>query len=148
MRCDRLRSWWHSRPLGMVGLGLIACLTPLSSAPAQVTLDQQIELKIHDYRFVQVHVVPLHPGFPAEIVVTNEDNVRHGFTSPFFLGLHLEGEGEGVVSYGKGLDGFYLDPGKTLTIRFIMPQPGRFTFRCDIHKDMEGEIYLLEIPVA
>lgn len=144
VRSQPVRSLPHARSLGLVLLGLVSFTAP--SAPAQ--LDQQIELKIRDYKFVQVHVVPLHPGFPAEIILTNEDEVRHGFTSPFFLGLHLEGEGEGIVSYGKGLDGFYLDPGKTLTLRFIMPQPGRFTFRCDIHKDMGGEIYLLEVPVA
>lgn len=131
--------------LVLVGLLIAAMTVP---APAQVTRDQQIELKIRDYKFVKTNVGPLSPGFPAEIVLTNEDNVRHGFTSPFFLGLHVEGEGEGVVTYGKGVDGFYLDPGKTLTIRFIMPQPGRVTFRCDIHKDMSGEMYLLEIPVA
>lgn len=133
--------------LGLAFVGLLISVMTVP-APAQVTLDQQIELKIRDYKFVKTKVGPLRSGFPAEIVLTNEDNVRHGFTSPFFLGLHVEGEGEGIVSYGKGVDGFYLDPGKTLTIRFIMPQPGRVTFRCDIHKDMSGEVYLLEIPVA
>lgn len=147
MKSNSVPSWWHARRVGVAVLGLVAILMA-PPARAQVTLDQQIELKIHDYKFVQVHVVPLHADFPAAIVLTNEDNVRHGFTSPFFLGLRIEGEGEGVIAYGKGVDGFYLDPGKTVTIRFIMPQPGRFTFRCDIHKDMEGEIYLLEIPVT
>lgn len=135
---------------GFFSASVLAVAASLTAAPPPTpsALDQQIELKIRDYKFVKTNVAPLQPGFPAEIVVTNEDNVRHGFTSPLFLGLHIEGEGEGVVSYGKGLDGFYIDPGKSLTIRFIMPQPGRFTFRCDIHKDMEGEIYLLEIPIA
>ncbi len=119
-----------------------------SIASGQGAPDQQVELTIRDYKFLITHAAILHPGFPAVLVLTNEDNVRHGFTSPFFAGLQVEGEGEGVVSYGKGLDGFYIDPGKTLTIRFIMPQPGRFAFRCDLHKDMEGEMYLLDIPIA
>jgi uncharacterized cupredoxin-like copper-binding protein len=149
VKLHRPSAYRCARHLGIALLSLVVfAATP--PAPAQVAPTQQIEITIRDYRFLKTHLAQLHPGFPAEIVLTNEDNVRHGFTSQLFVGLHIEGEGEGIASYGKGVEGFYIDPGKRLTIRFIMPPPGRFTFRCDIHKDrdMEGEIYLLDIPIA
>lgn len=141
-------------------IGSLALTAPLSvpsifAEPPiahRVAQEQQIEITIRDYAFLTTKLAAMHPGLPTIILVENEDEVRHGFTSPFFLGLHVAGEGEGIASYGKGIEGFYIDPGKTLAIRFVMPPSGRLTFECDLHKDthkgMQGELFLLEVPVA
>jgi plastocyanin len=63
-------------------------------------------------------------------------------------GLLVHAEGEGIVSYGKGVDGFYVDPGKTLVIRFTAERPGSYSFRCDLHPQMKGELFLLEVPAV
>lgn len=68
---------------------------------------------------------------------------RHG--RPEIL---VQGEGEGVAAYGKGVEGFYVDPGKTLVIKFNNHQPGKHAFRCDLHPTMKGEAYVMEVPVA
>jgi plastocyanin len=64
------------------------------------------------------------------------------------MGMLVYGEGEGVVAYGKGVEGFYVDPGKTLVIRFTNDRPGKYIFRCDLHPNMKGELYALEVPTA
>ncbi|MEX5217401.1 MAG: cupredoxin domain-containing protein [Nitrospira sp.] len=110
--------------------------------------DQRIEITIRDSTFLVTKTMPIHPGFPTVIVIRNEDKVRHGFMSSMLAGLSVHGEGEGIESYGKGIEGFYVGPGRTLTVRFITQHQGQFTFQCDLHSDLKGEIYLLEVPVA
>ena len=140
---------------GWTKLIFIGVLSPLlicpwadESSSASGAQEQRIEITIRDSTFVRTKTAPIHPGFPTEIVIRNEDHIRHGFTSSMLAGLSVHGEGEGIESYGKGIDGFYVGPGKTLIIRFIAQHQGRFTFQCDLHPDLKGEIYLLEVPVA
>ena len=137
------------KPL-LIGLMLIPLVCPwvdrlLLAVEAQ---EQRIEITIRDSTFLRTKTMPIHPGFPTVIFIRNEDNIRHGFTSSMLAGLSVHSEGEGIESYGKGIDGFYVGPGKTLMIRFITQQQGQFTFQCDLHPDLKGEIYLLEVPVA
>jgi hypothetical protein len=92
--------------------------------------------------------MPIRRGLPTVIVLRNEDILRHGFTSPMLFGLLVHAEGERIASYGKGVEGFYVDPVKTLVIRFTTERPGTYTFRCDLHPQMKGEFLLLEVPMA
>jgi hypothetical protein len=87
-------------------------------------------------------------GGDTIIIVRNQDIVRHGFTSPALAQLYLRTEGEGLASYGKGIEGFYVDPGKTLVIRLVLERSGRLSFHCDLHPEMRGELVLLDIPAA
>lgn len=52
-----------------LGLALVGLLIPVMTvpAPAQVTLDQQIELKIRDYKFVKTKVGPFVQGFQRRL---------------------------------------------------------------------------------
>lgn len=137
------------KPLLMsFALILLACPSIDTMPVAAQTREQRIEITIRDSTFLRTKTMPIHPGFPTVIVIRNEDNIRHGFTSSMLAGLSVHSEGEGIESYGKGIDGFYVGPGKTLMIRFITQQQGQFTFQCDLHPDLKGEIYLLEVPVA
>ena len=63
------------------------------------------------------------------------------------LGARCSGEGEGIEAFGTGIEGFHLDPAKTLAIRLTPEQQGTITFRCDLHPDLEGELYWLDVPV-
>lgn len=130
------------------------CFTILSGPVAMTTAtdplaqEQRIEIVIRDYQFLLTKPVPIRLGLPTVIILRNEDIVRHGFTSPMLFGLLVHGEGEGIASYGKGVEGFYVDPGKTLAIRFTTERPGNYAFRCDLHPNMKGEFFMLEVPVA
>ena len=78
----------------------------------------------------------------------NQDHIRHGFASSSLLGLLVSGEDDQIVTYGKGVDGFYVNAGKTLIIRIDAERPGSMPFHCDLHEHMKGELYVLEIPTA
>ncbi|MBI4401556.1 MAG: multicopper oxidase domain-containing protein [Nitrospirae bacterium] len=119
-----------------------------ATSQVQTAQEQRIEIIIRDYTFLLVKPATVRLGVPMVIILRSEDIVRHGFTSPMLAGLSLHGEGEGIASYGKGIEGFYVDPWKTLVIRFTSDRPGTYSFRCDLHPHMKGEVYLLEVPTA
>ena len=122
----------------------ILCTVPSVSA----IQEQRNEVVITNYDFLLSQPVPIRLHVPAVIILRNQDIVRHGFTSPMLAQLAVRGEGEGVGAYGKGVEGFYIDPGKTLVIRFTPERAGKYSFKCDLHPQMKGELYLLEIPAA
>ena len=111
----------------------------------QGSREQRIEIVIEDRTFFLAKGGLLEVGTPLEIVVENRDKVRHGFTSPMLIGLLVFGEDDQIVTYGKGVEGFYVNPGKTLVIRFTTERPGSFPFHCDLHERMKGELYVLEV---
>lgn len=132
-------------------------LIPLTSAstagnavagPAMAQQEQRIEIVIRSYEFQLSQPAPIRLHMPTIIILRNQDIVRHGFVSPMLAHLMVQGEGEGIAAYGKGVEGFYVDPGKTLVLRFVPERPGKYSFRCDLHPKMSGELYLLEVPAA
>jgi hypothetical protein len=60
-----------------------------------------------------------------------------------FEGIPTQIEKDGVIAYGRGVGGVFLDPKQDATIRFDMTRPGRQVFRCSIHPTMSGELLLL-----
>jgi hypothetical protein len=81
----------------------------------------------------------------AVIVVRNADTIQHGFTSAAIAEFDARVETEGLVTYGKGIKGLYLDPGQEVRIRFTPTRAVKMTFRCDIHPAMKGEIVFLSV---
>ena len=122
---------------------------PASSGPLpEVAQEQRIELVIRNYEFMLTQPTPIRLGAPTIIILRNLDIVRHGFTSQMLHQLLIHGEGEGIAAYGKGVEGFYIDAGKTLVIRFTNDRPGHYAFKCDLHPQMKGELFMLEVPAA
>lgn len=113
-----------------------------------VALEQRVEIVIKNYDFLLSQHAAIRLHAPTVVILRNQDIVRHGFTSPMLMNLLVLGEGEGVVAYGKGVEGFYIDPGKTLVIRFTPERTGNYSFKCDLHPQMKSELYMLEIPAA
>ena len=74
--------------------------------------------------------------------------MRHDFGSLIFLNTLTHVEGNGVVTYGKGVEGLFIDPGQEASIHLTLDRPGRFQFQCSIHKDMKGEILLLTVDAV
>ncbi len=115
-----------------------------SLAAPELAQEQRVEILIQDAGFVQTRPVRLQLGIPTIIILRNQDIVRHGFTSPALPMLDIVAEGGGIVSRGKGLEGFYIDPDKTLVIRFTPAKRGDYTFQCDLHPQMKGELFSLQ----
>lgn len=134
-------------PLAFIST-MLTCAATDALSNVQIAQEQRIELIIRDYAFLLTQPTPVRLHTSTALVLRNQDIVRHGFTSPMMAGLLLHGEGEGIAAYGKGVEGFYVDPGKTLVIRFTAERTGSYTFRCDLHPQMKGELYLLEVPTV
>lgn len=140
--------WWKLFGGGLMVLLFLLAVPAEKTLPVATAQEQRIEIIIRNFEFVLGQPAPVKPGLPMVIILRNQDIVRHGFTSPMLIGLAINGEGEGIAAYGKGVEGFYIDPGKTLVIRFTTERPGSYTFRCDLHPRMKGELYLIEVPTA
>jgi FtsP/CotA-like multicopper oxidase with cupredoxin domain len=125
---------------------LVANPGDVSSTPQPI--QQRIEIVIQDKKFFLESFVPIQVGQTIELIVRNHDDVRHGFSSASLLGLLVSGEDEQIVTYGKGVEGFYVNARKTLTIRIDAERPGSIPFHCDLHEHMKGELYVLEVPTA
>ena len=141
------------RPWIVISVPILAFLALAFGTPdlvrhAVAVEEPRIEIAIRDFKYVRTKMQPILAGVPMVFVIHNEDSVRHGFISPLFSGRLVQGEGEGIEAFGTGIEGFHLDPGKTLTIRLTPDQQGKITFRCDLHPDLEGEVYLLDVPIG
>lgn len=133
--------------------GTLVPWTPVSTAgnaadPVVAQQEQRVEIVIRNYEFQLTQPTPIRLHQPTIIILRNQDIVRHGFASSMLAQLLVQGEGEGFAAYGKGVEGFYVDPGKTLVVRFVPERGGKYSFRCDLHPKMNGELYLLEVPAA
>ena len=137
---------------GLMGLTLgMVCSTFAADLPQDLLLgvqEQLVEISIRNSEFFLTQRGGLQFGVPTVLTLRNHDIIRHGFTSPMLQGLLVHGEGEGFVAYGRGMEGFYVDAGKTLTLRFTPEREGRYEFRCDIHQKMRGEVSFLEMSTA
>lgn len=110
--------------------------------------EQRIDITIQDSDFLFAHPVRPQLGVPTVIVLRNQDIIQHGFTSSILKGVEITVQGEGLTAYGRGIEGFYVDPGKTLVLRLKIDRPGRHTFQCDLHPTMKSEVLVLEMTTA
>ncbi len=115
----------------------------LSTAQTQ----QEVNVTIDNYTF-RTTQMPLQLHTDTIIRVKNLDDVRHDFGSQMFLNTLTHVSSNGVVTYGKGVEGAFVDPGQEASIRLILNQSGRFQFQCSIHPDMKGEILLLTVDAV
>lgn len=139
-RQQPMRRW---RMLGaMVGGAALLLVTDASSQAVQ-----RVEVQIKNFTFVTKQV-PLRLGVPTVIVVENKDRERHDFGSTMFQGVPTQIATGGVVSYGRGIGGVFIDPGRGTEIHFTMDRPGRHEFRCSIHPNMKGELLLLNVEAV
>jgi len=141
-----MRNHW-GRQVQRIGILILGILlvggTLLSNAQSQ----QEVNVTIEGYKF-HTSQMPLQLHADTIIRVKNLDNVRHDFGSQMFLNTLTHVKSHGVVTYGKGIEGAYVDPGQEASFRLVLDQVGRFQFQCSIHPDMKGEILLLIIDAV
>jgi len=132
------RRRWHHR------LACVFALALTLAPQAGGEVEQIVEVTIRDFTFMTKQV-PLMLNVPTLVTVKNEDDVRHDFGSVIFQRSLTKVESNGVVPYGRGIEGVYLDPHRNVAIRFTIENPGRYEFRCSIHPNMRGELLLLNV---
>ena len=135
---------WRVQRIGISILGIFLIGGTLGS---HAQSQQEVNVTIQDYKFLTSQM-PLQLHADTIIRVKNKDNVRHDFGSLMFLNTLTHVESNGVVTYGKGIEGAFVDPGKEASFRLTLEQVGRFQFQCSIHPDMKGEILLLIIDAV
>ena len=116
-------------------------------SPSSAQFQQEVNVTIEGYTF-RTTQTPLQLNTETLIRIKNMDDVRHDFGSHMFLNTLTHVESNGVVTYGNGVEGVYIDPGKEVLIRLVLDHPGRFQFQCSIHQDMKGEILLLTVDAV
>ena len=129
--------------------GLMAIMLLLGGgiALSNAQSPQEVKVTIEGYRF-QTTQMPLQLHTDTLITIKNKDDVRHDFGATMFLNTLTHVESNGVVTYGKGVEGVYIDPDQETSIHLVLDRPGRFKFQCSIHKDMKGEILLLTVDAV
>ena len=128
-------------------LGLTVAVAWNIAGPLVAQSEQVVEVTIKDFRFVTKQS-PLHLGAATTIKIRNDDAERHDFGSTMFEGIPTQIEKDGVIVYGRGIGGVFLDPKRDASIRFNMSRPGRHEFRCSIHPNMTGELLLLSVEAV
>lgn len=139
------RSIRISRWIGGAVLAAGIALSGFLQADAQ--MEQRVNVTIKDYKFATTQV-PLRLGVPIVITIRNDDGERHDFGSSVFEGVPTQVESAGIIFYGRGIAGVFIDPKRTTEIRFTMDKPGRHEFRCSIHPTMKGELLLLSVEAV
>lgn len=139
------RSIRISRWIGGAVLAVGIAVSGFLQADAQ--MEQRVNVTIKDFKFATTQV-PLRLGVPIVITIRNDDGERHDFGSSVFEGAPTQVESAGIISYGRGIAGVFIDPKRTIEIRFIMDKPGRHEFRCSIHPTMKGELLLLSVEAV
>jgi hypothetical protein len=147
------RSGTWSACWGWLGLVTIISMSWLNAerGMALETLPSQeprIEITIRNSIYLLTKTMPIHAGMPMVLVVRNEDPIPHGFISPMFSGLPMTVEAGGIEVLGSGIDGVHLSPGQTAVMRLVPGRQGKMTFHCDLHPNVKGELYLLDVPVG
>ncbi|HET6674639.1 MAG TPA: cupredoxin domain-containing protein [Nitrospiraceae bacterium] len=135
-----------SRRIGEVFMA--GCLVLGLFAHTNAQSEQRIDVTIQDYAFVLTKQIPLRLGVPTVISIRNVDRERHDFGSAMFDGVSTKVESSGVISYGRGIGGVFVDPKRDAVIRFVLERPGRYEFRCSIHPTMKGELLLLNVEAV
>ena len=141
-----MRSSGVSRSIGK--LFMAGCLVIAVCAQSAAETEQRVEVTIQDYAFVLTKQLPLRLGVPTVISIRNLDGERHDFGSAMFDGLPAKVESGGVISYGRGIAGVFLDSKREAMVRFTLERPGRYEFRCSIHPGMKGELLLLNVEAV
>ena len=136
----------HSRILTVLGfVGPVILFSPQHFSAAQD--GQELEILIRNSTYEFQGGVP-KPGQPVTLMIRNQDKIQHGFTSQIFQEPGIEVEAGGVVTFGNGIKGIHINPGETARLHFVPTRPGKFSFQCDLHPSMKGEVLVLTIGSA
>lgn len=124
--------------------GFILMLILLFPFGAGAAEPGRIEIVIRNSAF-EVQGGAIAPGVPAVIVIKNLDKMEHGFVSLFLQEVDLRVDSGGSATFGRGIKGVHVGAGSELQIRFIPVQIGKFSFICDLHPNMKGEVAMLSV---
>lgn len=135
-------------PIFLLAAGVFFGAELVSLAVYAAAGTQKVEIVIQDGETKLVRGAVLN-GIPIELSIRNEDSVTHGFNSSIFGKAGKVEMSGGALAAGKGANVYRVEPGRTMVIKFTMPDdPGgesrTYAFWCDMHRTVKGEVLLVE----
>ena len=125
-------------------LGLLILIPSLDSTFSRAQESNTVEIIIQNSRF-EVHEGVMASDQPVILVLFNMDDIQHGFVSSLFKDMEIIIETDEGEIFGRGMEGIHVKPKKLIRIKFTPTVAGQFTFRCDLHPSMKGEIVVLSV---
>ncbi|HYM38089.1 MAG TPA: cupredoxin domain-containing protein [Nitrospiraceae bacterium] len=102
-------------------------------SPNDLILEDEVLVRIRDRKFMPATVL-VHAGRKTKLVFHNQDAELHAFVpGTLFNGISLNVAGNGAPEFGD--QGFrkVIIPGEGIVeLRFVLTQPGRYPFICDM----------------
>lgn len=137
----RLKGWTLR-----LGTGFAPLLAFLLAFPffSEAQSGERVEIVIRDSSYEFSGGI-LKPDVPATIVLKNMDDITHGFTSSLLGELQVRVETEAAVAFGREIEKVHVYAGKSVMIHFTPTRSGKYTFRCDLHPEMKGELLSLSV---
>ncbi|MGH7260888.1 MAG: cupredoxin domain-containing protein [Nitrospiraceae bacterium] len=116
--------------------------SPPALSPNDLVPEEEVLVRMHGRKFMP-STVRVHTGRKTKLVFKNQDAELHVFVpGTLFNGISLSVEGNGAPEFGE--QGFrkVIIPGDGVAeLRFILEQPGRYPFICDMPgHEMRGTI--------
>jgi uncharacterized cupredoxin-like copper-binding protein len=106
---------------------------PSVVSPDNVDLEEEVLVRIRDRKFMPA-TVRVHAGQKTKLVFHNQDAELHAFVpGTLFNGISMNVGGNGAPEFGE--QGFrrVIIPGEGIVeLRFVLTQPGRYPFICDM----------------
>ena len=119
------------------------CLWATCLSPLPVTQAAEPEMKIEVTMKNSGYEVKGHssPGSLTAIVLRNQDNMAHGFSSNLFKQVAVRKEGDVAEVTAHGVKSYHVQPGKTGTLYFTRGhsegrETQQYPFWCDMHPHM------------
>ena len=115
---------------------------PPALSPNDIGSEEEVLVRMHGRKFMP-STVGVHAGRKTKLVFQNQDAELHAFVpGTLFNGISLSVDGNGAPEFGE--QGFrkVIIPGDGVAeLRFILEQPGRYPFICDMPgHEMRGTI--------
>ena len=106
---------------------------PPALSPNDLVPEEEVLVRMHGRKFMP-STVRVHAGRKTKLVLQNQDVELHAFVpGALFNGISLSVDGNGAPEFGE--QGFrkVIIPGDGVAeLRFILEQPGRYPYICDM----------------
>ena len=106
---------------------------PPALSPNDLVPEEEVLVRMHGRKFMP-STVRVHAGRKTKLVLQNQDAELHAFVpGALFNGISLSVDGNGAPEFGE--QGFrkVIIPGDGVAeLRFILEQPGRYPYICDM----------------
>jgi len=115
---------------------------PVMMSPSDVGAEEVVLLRIHGRKFIP-STVHVQAGKKTKLVLRNEDVELHAFVAgDLFNGISMNVGGNGAPMFGDlGLRKVIIPGEGVAELRFVLPQPGRYPYLCDMPgHEMQGTI--------